>query len=997
MVNISHMDPQQELIESLEGIHLVNAGAGTGKTYSIVKRYENLVSNNVKVEDILLITFTKNAAEEMRMKVITNLSHAVSFSNLLEAPIMTFHSFCSRLLKKYGASSPQLLGFKDPLAGNFKLLEEPSLEKDLFRKFVLAFRKENPGKYTGIFQLLENNTDVILNLIKKLCSVGIFPEENYWNDADRERLIGDYIKFEKTFDELNETIIGVSGKIVKNKLLSKFDTISREKLYADYDKSKVIGEKVIKSEIKKEVFEDPLRHSYSDFVYHVYRAYIEHLMKRNQMNYEFMVMFAYLVLERNNHARERSMFDYVMIDEFQDTDELQFRLIMLLCKNIKGTANLCVVGDWKQGIYGFRNARIENITEFADNLSKLKVDLNKNGEKISYDVVDHKEITFERNYRSSQAILNISMDALCVPGSKNEVFSSKEVRESLQKVLIAERDPGKLTETAFYQAEDRINEYELVLKKISELVTNTEKYNIRLFDKGGNVIEDRPVHYSDICVLSRTRSFCLELKRKAMQVGMPLNYAGGLEIFSSRPGVLVYAWLKLTNDDKDISGWIPVLDMEGYTDPEMRHLFESIRKDKDPDFPKELLEFRKKLVGIRNNMMFIVQAVLDRYGYNDELGNKIMSVISGWIKSDLVALSDLIRMIGNSSNIEFEIESDSTSNAVLTQTIHNAKGLEYPVVIISNVNDRIFPSMMGDRSNLIYKDMLGLRVRHYFGTNGKYYYKYNNWRSDLAVAVEKKMDYDEERRLLYVAVTRAKQYLYLTCFRPSYFFKEFAKISGNSVINDFEHEIIIPEREVTETTHIDSVPVDRSVKKFTSPHKIMDDEEVEADTGQGKGFAIKTGKDKLEFGKRIHVFALKCASGLKPKAEIAEEKTVEKFLKDLKPDSVLCEVDFLYPEDDRVIRGTIDLVAIFKDRIVVIDYKTDKNTDFADKYQKQIGIYVNVMKNLHPDKKIEGKIFFVSINKIIDADITKDIKNSPEKAGIKENREPDAEQLSIEY
>ena len=102
------INPQDILIESLEGIYLVDAGAGTGKTRTIINRYQKLIENNVKPRDILLITFTNNAADQMNEEVIRKVSGNINITDLLNAPIMTFHSYCSRLVKNYGMDSPSL-------------------------------------------------------------------------------------------------------------------------------------------------------------------------------------------------------------------------------------------------------------------------------------------------------------------------------------------------------------------------------------------------------------------------------------------------------------------------------------------------------------------------------------------------------------------------------------------------------------------------------------------------------------------------------------------------------------------------------------------------------------------------------------------------------------------------------------------------------------------------------------------------------------------------
>ena len=969
------VNPQDTLINSIEGIHLVDAGAGTGKTYSIVKRYEKIIEKSVKPENILLVTFTNSAAEEMRQKVINKLSDRVGISKLLEAPIMTFHSFCSRILKKAGTNSPAYLGLNEYLPGNFNIIEESSFEIEIFRRFFLTFAKVNGKKYSNIFYSLENEHEVILQIIKKLCSVGIFPAAKGWKEEDAEKLKGNYKLYSEYFDRLNETVMGKT-KEIQNDLFKRFNGASKDKLYTDFNAENIfVGNVSVNPEIKEELFNDGSQEEFLEFMNDVYISYIEYLLKRNQINYEFMIMFAYLVLYNNKVVRNSNQFEYLMVDEFQDTDEIQFKLIMLVCKNNNGNANLCVVGDWKQGIYGFRNSQIDNITEFSLKLKLYKIELNTAEVRIEYDVSDFNKIIFENNYRSSESILNFSRKTLFVKGGKEEEVDTEFVELNFEKVLLPERKLDDITEIEFYKAEDRLDEYQLVLKKISELVNEKDKYKIRIFDSStGDVMEERAVKYSDICVLSRKTKFCLELQREGLKAGIPVNYSGGLEIFSSEQGILVLAWLKLILNEKDIFGWLPVLDKEGFTYPEIKYfkknyLEKNISANKlFSEIPDELNKFLKRIRLYRNNILYGVEAILSRYKYHDEIGNKIISVLQQWNESDLISLNELVQTIENSACSLFDVELGNSSDAVLTQTIHKSKGLEYPIVILANVNDKSFPSTKGESGKIIYNSVTGLRLRTFFGTNGKYYFKYNNWRSDLLGTIAKKSDKDEERRLLYVAVTRAKQYLYITAFKPSYFFTGLAEISVKETINDFEYETIKSESENNYTdTGIKLESRPENIKKFISPHNLMEEvkDENENDFSKMKKNSSFTDKNKFEFGLMIHNIANKIANGIEIESEIKEVNRIKKFIIELKANELKSEVDFLYPEKEKIIRGTIDLLAFYDDRIEVIDYKTDSDKIFLEKYKIQIGVYRDVIKSIYKNKEVIAKIYFVGLDEVI--------------------------------
>lgn len=973
---ITHIDPQQELINSTEGIYLVDAGAGTGKTYSIIKRYNNIIGKNTDPKDILLVTFTVNAAKQMKQKVIKSLSDKISINKLLEAPIMTFHSFCALVIRKYGTFSPTYLGLKNFLPSDNDILEDKEFETELFRKFFLTFSDKHRIEYGDLLFLLEKESDNILKIIKKLCSLGIFPENGKWSKDALSVLKGDYKSYSNIFDELNNPVPGKKSDEIYNKLRNKFSAVLKEKLYLDFDEEKVFDGKKVNPGIKDEIFTDERQGEYIEFLKDVYLEYIEFLLQRNLMNYEFMVMFAYLTLYKNKAVREKMQFEYVMIDEFQDTDEIQFKIIMLLCKNLNDKINLCVVGDWKQGIYGFRNTNIENITKFGDNLSLYKDELNEGEVRIDYDISDYKKIIFENNYRSSAKILKFSRETLFIQGSKSEEVDTEVININFTKPLEAKFDFGKFTDIGFYKANDRTDEYMLVLKKISELVSNTKKYKIRVYDKStGKISEERPVKYSDICILSRTKNFCLELQREAVKAGIPANYGGGLEIFSSEQGILVLAWLRLLSDEKDIQGWIPVLEKDEFSYPEINSFREKISEDEDrliTDIPEAAAKFLQHLKSLKNNLIGIVEAILGKYNFNDAVGCKIISIINSWIKNNLISLSELIRIIDRSKNTESKIGSGQNTDAVLIQTIHASKGLEYPVVILSNVNEKNFPGSDRDSGVIFFKDISGIRSNKFFADKGNYHCKFNNWKSDLIKSICKNRDYDEDRRLLYVAVTRAMQYLYFTAYSPSPFFKSMSEKSESEAVEYFEHEIISSNIKPDKTGIKIKTPGKISAgRKFVSPHSLMDEipEEIPEDETT-EAVELNTydllNRKRYEFGKIVHEAANKIANGVELNSNIKEIKSIENFIIGLNANELKAEIDFLFPKGDTVIRGTIDLLAFYDDRIEIIDYKTDKSRKYESKYKIQLGIYRDVIKEIYKEKNIVCKIYYVRLDETVE-------------------------------
>jgi len=156
-------------------------------------------------------------------------------------------------------------------------------------------------------------------------------------------LKGNFDEFCEKFDKQNVTVIGKSGKPVNNKLHKKFCSAVKDKLYTDYDKENIFSEKSIDPGIREELFIDEGQEEYIEFIRVVYLSYIEYLLRRNMINFDFIVMFAYISLMNKPSVRNNNRFDYIMIDEFQDTDEIQFRLIMLICNKMSGTLKMSLI------------------------------------------------------------------------------------------------------------------------------------------------------------------------------------------------------------------------------------------------------------------------------------------------------------------------------------------------------------------------------------------------------------------------------------------------------------------------------------------------------------------------------------------------------------------------------------------------------------------------------------------------------------------------------
>ena len=188
----------------------------------------------------------------------------------------------------------------------------------------------------------------LLDLIKELVSKGIFPDAEGWYRDGESHLDGEFEAFESLFEQVNEPRNDGSKQ---SALRSKLYRYGQNKIYTPEApaKEELRGDgKQVPTGVAARVFEED-RSELKAFVHDVYHAYLSFALRRNYLNFSFLQLFAFVLSCEDHDVREAVNFEYVMIDEFQDSSEIQFKLSLLLA----GTSNICVVGDWKQSIYSF--------------------------------------------------------------------------------------------------------------------------------------------------------------------------------------------------------------------------------------------------------------------------------------------------------------------------------------------------------------------------------------------------------------------------------------------------------------------------------------------------------------------------------------------------------------------------------------------------------------------------------------------------------------------
>ena len=913
---------QRELIESTEGLYLVDAGAGTGKTFTVTRRYANIVSqDDVEPDDVLLITFTRNAATEMKDRIVANCDY--DMRALMDAPIQTFHSLCNDILEQHGFHAPTHLGIDDAITGSTQVLENETIEREYFGEFIDQFSDDH-SEYDDLFRSLSEPTE-LLDLINNLAAKGVFPTADGWYRDSKSHLEGDFDAFEDVFDELNQPRNGGSKQ---SKLRSKLGRYGKNKCYLPDapDRSELRGPrgtKTVPDEVAERAFDEDREHLI-EFIHDIYIEYLEFALRRNYLNFSFLQLFAFVLLCEDDDLRESLAFEYVMIDEFQDSSEIQFKLSLLLA----GTDNICVVGDWKQSIYSFQYAAIENITEFDARLERFTTDLNDDAERVSFPVEPITRIELEENYRSTQEILDFSEHALVTPASSRESIDRESILE--QVVSLSSNTEYEHSRIEAIQHND---EHEAILTKIQEIVGN-DAYAVE--DDG----ELRTPEYGDIAVLTRTRDFGRDLLSVAEEYDLPMAYEGGIELFRTDQAKLLLAWLRILETSAD-RGWAVVLERAGYTLDEIDHILEH------EGYPENMAAFRTELEALETTNA-IARRVFDRYGYDGPTADVILTTVQSVHNATTMTLGDLIRFIeqGIESGHTEEVHAAAGTNAITVQTIHSVKGLEHPIVILGNMNSGKFPPAGGQDGTITYSELTGVRQRKCYAEAHGDPHIYDNWRTDVLRRCQP-TEADEERRLLYVAMTRAKDHLLFSAGDDPNTFLEELPVD----ITPLEPAVDTERIEDTVQSQLTvSIPQPNGPDGY-SPHSLMGDE-VYKNVDEGRG---------QEFGSAVHTFAEQYALGDDVVPRNDDERNIKGLLDSLEGTLRAEEQVYLPLESDGdqvTISGVVDLVNVTSDRAEIIDYKTDQGRHAESEYRTQLSVYYHALDAWFEGRDVSASIYY---------------------------------------
>lgn len=439
----------------------------------------------------------------------------------------------------------------------------------------------------------------------------------------------------------------------------------------------------------------------------LYRAYQAKLKSANAVDFDDIICLTVQLFEQDADVLDHysNLYKYIMVDEYQDTNYAQLRLVTLLSAKHR---NICVVGDDDQSIYKFRGATIENILKFEEQFEGAVV------------------IRLEQNYRSTQNILNVA----------NAVIANNTARNA-KKLWTDAGDGEKIT---IYKASDEASESNFVATTILNGVKDGGKYK-------------------DYAVLYRMNAQSNSLERAFTSSGIPYRVIGGQRFYDRKEIRDIVAYLSVLNNDRDMLRFKRIINepKRGIGDTTVS-MIEQMSSDLGIS-PIEVMKnsesypllSKKTAQLVKTADMFIelkniaetkpldemLDILLDKTGYAaymkslgdegiarmeniNELKSTMVEYMNGKAEGEEYSLSEFLEEISLFTDID---KLDESADAVVMMTIHSAKGLEFPNVFIVGMEDGIFP---------------GVR------------------------SMDSLEDLEEERRLAYVAITRAKEHLYIT-------------------------------------------------------------------------------------------------------------------------------------------------------------------------------------------------------------------------------------------
>lgn len=582
----------------------------------------------------------------------------------------------------------------------------------------------------------------------------------------------------------------------------------------------------------------------------VYVEYQKRLKESNSIDFDDIINFTIKIFEENPETLEKysNKFRYILVDEYQDTNKAQFKLIKQLSSY---HGNITVVGDNDQGIYAFRGADISNILDFEKDFKEAKI------------------VKLEQNYRSTKNILNVA----------NSVIKNNKAK--YPKDLWTDNEDGRKTQ--IYMAKDEYDEARFITKKIESL---KYEYNYS---------------YKDFAILYRMNTQSRAIEDILVREGLPYQVIGGLKFYERKEIKDIIAYLRLIHNTSDNISFMRIINepkrgigetsvnkiavLSDSTGISMYDILKSAEdyglsaiKTKASSFINIIESLRKEKDELKLSELY--SKVLEETGYIkslkeekdlksenriDNLGEFLNAIIEFEQEDADPSLANFLESISLASDIDNLTDED---DSVTLMTLHSSKGLEYPIVFIIGLEEGIFPS---DKSMLDQDEI------------------------------------EEERRLCYVGITRAMEQTYFTLAKQRTVFGQTRFNMPSRFLNEVPENLVEGKEDLNKDVYFEIDKTDRSrygygrsaYRQRTKGLSESDETYIFRDKKPKTEYKFKSAEDFLKNINKGNIAETNKASGeelekFKPGVKISHKKFGEGVVISSKPegDDYILELDF---------------------------------------------------------------------------------------------------------
>lgn len=1028
---------QEEAIYTSGKNIIVSAGAGSGKTAVLSERVLHKIEEGTHVNELLILTFTRAAADEMKDRIRKKISGKEELKKELtllnSSYITTFDSFALSVVKKYH----YLLNITD----NINITDESIVK--IQNKKILDLIFERSYKNIRFQELIKKyciKTDKVLkeNILSIALKIDGFIDpfgfiDNVYNNFFNENNVDNLLKtYESIINDLKKTIeleienmslyfdsdyIGKVNDAVYNILNADIDELhlystvklptvprgSSEEAKTSKDSLKKACDKLLSygnygtiNDIKNDIY------STKDTVLTIldiikeFLLEIEKYKKENDIyTFNDISKLSIKILKENENIREelKSSFKEIMIDEYQDTNDVQETFIGMISNN-----NVYMVGDIKQSIYRFRGSNPEIFKEKYSNYSKdiggYKIDLIKNFRSRS-EVLDNinKIFCLIMDYNLGSAEYSVSHQMVY----GNTAYDTEKVNGFNYNF--------RVLEYLNKQKESGFSDIEVEIFTIAKDIKNKLDNNFQVFDKEDGKL--RNATYNDFVIILDRSKYFDDFKKIFEYFDIPLTILKDGKLNSTTDILLIKNLvdfiIKIKEDVYDIDFKYDFISIARsflyeYSD---EYIFDIVtnNKIKETTIYNDLSTLSDKLNSYTSSLLFndILDVTnfynkLNKVGDYEEVNVRLKTInsLSSSLSSLGLSIMDfrdyLTDIIEDDEDIKYATYTKE-GNSVKILTIHKSKGLEYPICYFADLDHEFNTSELKDK--FIVDKKYGLIVpsnlEEIDNSLLKEMYKYDFNREEVS----------EKIRLFYVALTRAREQMIIVLpdketrtleknndgvieeIRRLSFNKLSSFIYGikNYLYSYFEQidieklgltkNYLYPKKIVQET--LNNIKDNINVEEINIEDEVVEEKHFSKETNK---IITKEENDLMKFGTKVHeIFELLDFRNID--LSLVDNKfirnKVEKFLsndllKNISNANIYKEYEFIYNKDNNEYHGIIDLMLEYDNHIDIIDYKLKGITD--ENYIKQLNGYKEYIEKIS-NKEVSTYLYSILDEKVL--------------------------------